>query len=28
VVPVVRGAERLIRRPPFGQSVIAVARVP
>jgi len=28
VVPVVRSAERLIRRPPFGQSVIAVARVP
>jgi SAM-dependent methyltransferase len=28
VVPVVRGAERLIRRPPFGQSVVAVARVP
>jgi hypothetical protein len=28
VVPVVRGTERLIRRPPFGQSVIAVARVP
>ena len=28
VVPAVRGAERLIRRPPFGQSVIAVARVP
>lgn len=27
VVPVVRLAERLIRRPPFGQSVIAVARV-
>jgi hypothetical protein len=27
VVPVVRSAERLIRRPPFGQSVIAVARV-
>jgi SAM-dependent methyltransferase len=28
VVPVVHGAERLIRRPPFGQSVVAVARVP
>jgi SAM-dependent methyltransferase len=28
VVPVVRGAERLIRRPPFGQSVVAVARIP
>jgi SAM-dependent methyltransferase len=28
VVPAVRGAERLIRRPPFGQSVVAVARVP
>ncbi len=27
VVPVVRGIERLIGRPPFGQSVIAVARV-
>jgi SAM-dependent methyltransferase len=27
VVPVVQLAERLIRRPPFGQSVIAVARV-
>jgi hypothetical protein len=27
VVPVVRFGERLIRRPPFGQSVIAVARV-
>ncbi len=27
VVPVVRFAERLIKRPPFGQSVIAVARV-
>jgi SAM-dependent methyltransferase len=27
LVPVVRFAERLIRRPPFGQSVIAVARV-
>jgi SAM-dependent methyltransferase len=27
VVPVVRFAERVIRRPPFGQSVIAVARV-
>jgi SAM-dependent methyltransferase len=27
VVPVIRSAERLIRRPPFGQSVIAVARV-
>jgi ubiquinone/menaquinone biosynthesis C-methylase UbiE len=27
VVPVVRFAERLIRRPPFGQSVVAVARV-
>jgi Methyltransferase domain len=27
VVPVVRSAERLIKRPPFGQSVIAVARV-
>jgi SAM-dependent methyltransferase len=26
VVPVVRFAERLIKRPPFGQSVIAVAR--
>ncbi len=28
VVPVVRTAERLIGRPPFGQSVVAVARVP
>jgi len=28
VVPMVRGAEHLIRRPPFGQSVIAVARIP
>jgi hypothetical protein len=28
VVPVVAGAEGLIRRPPFGQSVVAVARVP
>jgi hypothetical protein len=28
MVPVVHGAERLIRRPPFGQSVVAVARVP
>jgi SAM-dependent methyltransferase len=28
VVPVVRGAEQLIRRPPFGQSVVAVAQVP
>jgi 2-polyprenyl-3-methyl-5-hydroxy-6-metoxy-1,4-benzoquinol methylase len=28
VVPVVRGAEWLVRRPPFGQSVVAVARVP
>jgi SAM-dependent methyltransferase len=27
VVPMVRSAERLISRPPFGQSVIAVARV-
>jgi SAM-dependent methyltransferase len=27
VVPVVRFGERLIRRPPFGQSVVAVARV-
>jgi hypothetical protein len=27
VVPVVRFGERLIRRPPFGQSVIAIARV-
>lgn len=27
LVPVVRLAERLIKRPPFGQSVIAVARV-
>jgi SAM-dependent methyltransferase len=27
VVPLVRGAERLIRRPAFGQSVVAVARV-
>ncbi len=27
LVPVVRFAERLIRRPPFGQSVVAVARV-
>jgi hypothetical protein len=27
VVPVVRSSERLIRRPPFGQSVVAVARV-
>jgi SAM-dependent methyltransferase len=28
VVPVVRALERLVRRPPFGQSVVAVARVP
>ncbi|HEY7143998.1 MAG TPA: class I SAM-dependent methyltransferase [Streptosporangiaceae bacterium] len=28
VVPVVRFAERLIGHPPFGQSVVAVARVP
>jgi SAM-dependent methyltransferase len=28
VVPVVRSTERLIRRPPFGQSVVAVARIP
>ena len=28
LVPAVHGAERLIRRPPFGQSVVAVARVP
>jgi SAM-dependent methyltransferase len=28
VVPAVRSAERLVRRPPFGQSVVAVARVP
>jgi methyltransferase family protein len=27
VVPVVRAVERFIRRPPFGQSVVAVARV-
>jgi hypothetical protein len=27
VVPVVRFGERLVRRPPFGQSVIAVAQV-
>lgn len=27
VVPAVRAIERLIRRPPFGQSVVAVARV-
>jgi SAM-dependent methyltransferase len=27
VVPVVRFAERLVRRPPFGQSVVAIARV-
>jgi len=27
VVPVVRFSERLVRRPPFGQSVIAVAQV-
>ena len=27
VVPVVRSAERIIGRPPFGQSVVAVARV-
>jgi SAM-dependent methyltransferase len=27
VVPMVRAAERLIKRPPFGQSVVAVARV-
>jgi ubiquinone/menaquinone biosynthesis C-methylase UbiE len=27
VVPVVRSAERLVKRPPFGQSVVAVARV-
>jgi SAM-dependent methyltransferase len=28
VVPVVQFLERLVRRPPFGQSVLAVARVP
>jgi hypothetical protein len=28
VVPVVRFIERMIGRPPFGQSVLAVARVP
>ena len=28
VVPLVRGIERVTRRPPFGQSVVAVARVP
>jgi hypothetical protein len=28
VVPAVRAIERLMRRPPFGQSVVAVARVP
>ena len=27
VVPVVRSVERVIKRPPFGQSVVAVARV-
>jgi hypothetical protein len=27
VVPAVRFAERLIKRPPFGQSIIAVARL-
>lgn len=27
LVPVVRFAERLIKRPPFGQSVVAVAGV-
>jgi SAM-dependent methyltransferase len=27
LVPVVRFAERLIKRPPFGQSVVAIARV-
>jgi hypothetical protein len=27
VVPAVRAVERFIRRPPFGQSVVAVARV-
>jgi SAM-dependent methyltransferase len=27
VVPVVQWAERLIKRPPFGQSVVAVAKV-
>jgi hypothetical protein len=27
VVPAVRGIERLVGRPPFGQSVVAVARV-
>jgi SAM-dependent methyltransferase len=27
VVPAVRSAERMIKRPPFGQSVIAIARV-
>ena len=27
LVPVVRFAERLVKRPPFGQSVVAVARV-
>jgi SAM-dependent methyltransferase len=28
VVPLVRFGERLVKRPPFGQSVVAVARVP
>lgn len=28
LVPIVRSLERLLRRPPFGQSVVAVARVP
>ena len=28
LVPVVRFAERLVGRPPFGQSVVAIARVP
>jgi hypothetical protein len=28
MVPVVRLMERVIKRPPFGQSVVAVARVP
>jgi len=27
VVPLVRFGERLVRRPPFGQSVVAVAQV-
>jgi hypothetical protein len=28
LVPVVRFVERIVGRPPFGQSVVAIARVP